>query len=207
MIKSKALLTLGLSSFLLLLNNCNPKSTIDLSNVYPYIIPEEYLLEGLKEETVIADTLEDGLYVTLVYDLNGMVQNVRKSELEKADVSVKAAYDTSLTHLESAMKSQEIAITQFFGPDSIPFLLFSDHWLSATCLVNPKLYSFARDYLKTDVINASIPHRDAMILFPDCSGEQIQKFKEMIKEKESDGLKPLTFEVFKLTKDKIVPDH
>jgi hypothetical protein len=205
MTKPKVLLIIGLSGFLFFLNSCQSKSTIDLTNVYPYIIPEDYLLEGLKEETVIADTLDDGVYVTLVYDLNGMVQNVKKSDLEQADVSVKTAYDTSLTHLESAMKRQEIAISRFFGPDSVPFLLFSDHWLSAACLVNPKLYSFAKDYLKTDVINASIPHRDAMILFPDCREEQMQKFKEMIKEKESDGLKPLTLDLFKLTKDKVVP--
>jgi uncharacterized protein YtpQ (UPF0354 family) len=205
MLKGKTILVMGILTFflgLLGMNSC--KSEIDLTNVYPYIIPEGYLMEGLKEETIIADTFDKGIYVSLVYDLNGVVQNVKKSDLEKAGIEINYAYDIALIHLESVMKAHKITMTQFVGPEGIPFILFSDHWLSAASLVNPNLYSFAKKHLKTDVIYASIPHRDVLILFPDCTDEQVNKFREIIKSKESDGRKPLTFNLFKLTKEKII---
>ena len=174
---------------------------MDLENIYPYIITKEYLVDGIKEETVVIDTIGKDLYLTLVKDLNGLVENVRISELKRNNISTTLATQTAKNNLDKLFKEQKIKPMLFEGPNGLPFILFSDHWLSSASLFWTKIYSFSSKNLKTDTIYVSIPQRDAMILFPKCSAKELSDFKKMIKEKESNARKPLTFEVFQLDKN------
>ena len=51
----------------------------------------------------------------------------------------------------------------------------------------------------TDTVYTSIPHRDAMLVFPQCAGGKLQAYRDMIAEHESDGEKPLTFTLFEVS--------
>ena len=174
---------------------------MDLENIYPYIITKEYLIDGIKEETVVIDTIGKDLYLTLVKDLNGLVKNVRISELKRNNISVSLATQTAQKNLDKLLKEQEIQARLFEGPNGLPFILFSEHWLSSASLFWTKIYSFSSKNLKTDTIYVSIPQRDAMILFPKCSAKELSDFKKMIREKEADARKPLTFDIFQLDKN------
>ena len=46
----------------------------------------------------------------------------------------------------------------------------------------------------TDTVYASIPHRDAMLVFP-----KLQAYRDMVAEHESDGEKSLTFTLFEVS--------
>ena len=100
-------------------------------------------------------------------------------------------------------KEQKIKATLFNGPNDLPFILFSDHWLSAASLYWTNLYSFASGNLKADTLYVSIPQRDAMIVFPKCNAKCLNDFKTMIKEKEIDARKLLTWDIFQLDKNGI----
>jgi uncharacterized protein YtpQ (UPF0354 family) len=195
---NKLILIMGLLN-IFGLSSC--KKNIDQTNMYPYIITKDYLIEGIKEETVIGDTLGHDLYSTLVYDLNGLVQNIKRSELENAGISTKQAFDTAYNNLNKVLKAQKITIQRFNGPDSIPFIMFCNHWLSASIISLPEINEFAQQNLGTDSLFASIPHRDVLLIFPNCSGTKLENFKKMILEKESNGKKPLTFGLFRLGKN------
>jgi uncharacterized protein YtpQ (UPF0354 family) len=190
---NKAILTMGLFGSIFGLESCSDKK-LDTSKIFPYIITEHYLIDG----TIVVDSLGHGLYTTMVYDLNGVVQNVRQEELEKNNLTNKEVFDKSLQNLDSVLKARQININRFDGPGGTPFILVSDHWLSAATLLATNIHTLAKSGLGTDTIYASIPHRDVLILFPKCIGGQLDSFKQMIKDKESDGRKPLTFDLFQL---------
>ncbi len=193
----KLILKTALIMGLLNLFGCDKKEGLD--KVYPYIITKDYLIEGAISETIIVDTLIDNeLYLTLVKDLNGLVENVKLSDLKSYKVSKQQVIDSSKSNLNKMFVENKIKATLFDGPNNIPFILFSDHWLSAASLYWTNLYSFARKNLKTDTCYISIPQRDAMIVFPKCSEKEIYDFKAMIREKESGARKPLTWEIFQL---------
>ena len=179
------------------------KQKMDLANVYPYIITRDYLTQGIKDETVIVDTIGTDLFVTLVKDLNGIVENVKKSDLEKNGISVKQAFDTAISNLDKVLKNQIIKATLFNGPNGLPFIIFTDHWLSAAAALSTNIYSFGSKNLNSDSIYISIPQRDVLILFAKCNNSQLNDFKKMIQEKESDSRKPLTFDIFQLDKNGI----
>lgn len=149
------------------------KQKIDLTNVYPYIITKDYLVQGTKEETVIVDTIGADLYVTLVKDLNGIVKNVKKSDLEKNSISVKQAFDTAINNLDKELENQTIKATLFNGPNGLPFIIFTDHWLSAAAVLSTNMYSFGCKNLKSDSIYISIPQRDVLILFAKCDSSHL----------------------------------
>jgi len=174
----------------------------ELHNVYPYIITKDYLIDGIKEETVFFDTIIDNeLYLTLVKDLNGLVENVKSSDLRKGNITNQQAIDSAKKNLDRMLKEEKIKATLFNGPNDIKFILFSDHWLSAASLYRSNLYTFASKNLKADTFYVSIPQRDAMIIFPKCNDNELSDFKTMIKEKESDARKLLTWEIFQLDKN------
>jgi hypothetical protein len=175
---------------------CNQK--LDLANVFPYIITKDYLTESVIKETIIIDTLSDGLFVTLVKDLKGTVENVKKSELEQSGIPIKEAYDSAIKNLDNVLRSQVIKPILFTGPNDLPFIIFTDHWLSAVSVLSTDMYSFSSNILKSDSIYISIPQRDVLILFAKCNTSQLNDFKKIIKEKESEAKKPLTFDIFRL---------
>ena len=194
----KTLIALGLFTSLVGLKGCKEK--LDTTKVYPYLITDHYPVES----SIIMDTLGHGLFATLVYDLNGLVQNVRKSEIEQSGLTAKQVFEIARINLDTALKSRQININRFDGPDGLPFILFSDHWLSATSILSTNIEDFGKKNLNTDTVYASIPHRDVMLLFPKCQGKILEDFKKMIRDKESDGPKPLTFELFRLDKHKLM---
>ena len=51
----------------------------------------------------------------------------------------------------------------------------------------------------TDTVYASIPHRDAMLVFPQCAGGKLQAYRDMIADHDSDGDQPLTFTLFEVS--------
>lgn len=184
---------MGLLSGILGTGNSD-ETKLDTSNIFPYIVTKEYLIQG----TLVVDSLGHGLFTTLVYDLNGLVKNVKEEELRKAGLSNKEAFNKALENLEAVLRARKISINMLQGPGGIPFILVSDHWLSAATILATNIYSLGRSNLKADTIYASIPHRDVLLLFPKCTGAQLDSFKKMIKEKESGANKPLTFELFHL---------
>jgi hypothetical protein len=77
--------------------------------------------------------------------------------------------------------------------------LAGGHWAAAAAILLPGVRDLAVKALKTKDICASIPHREALLLFPKGTRTSRDAMRALIKEKETDPSKPLTFELFELT--------
>jgi hypothetical protein len=191
----QTLLIMGLFSAFL---SCKVKK--EINNIYPYIITDAYP----KEQTLFVDTLGHGLYVTLVYDEKGLVRNVTPKELEESGMTITQLKDSAISNLAKAVKSQQVTTVLYITNDSIPFALFTDSWLSASCILLPDLKEKLSQHLGSESLFVCIPNRDAMLVFPKLTEEQKLNTQQFVKEKESGATKPLSFDFFKIIDHKIV---
>jgi len=190
----QTLLIMGLFSTLL---SCKVKK--EIKNIYPYIITDAYP----KEQTIFVDTLGHGLYVTFVYDEKGLVENVTPKELQESGMTISQLKDSAISNLAKAVKSQQVKMVLYKTNDSIPFVLFTDSWLSASSILLPDLEEKLNQYLGSESLFVCIPHRDAMLVFPKLDQEQKLKTQQFVKEKESGAPKPLSFDFFEIKDHKI----
>lgn len=70
---------------------------------------------------------------------------------------------------------------------------------AATAILLPRLRDLVAGQVGSREICASIPHREAMLLFAKGDRAHRDEMRALVREKESDGRKPLTFELFELT--------
>lgn len=175
-----------------------PEVKPDVAKVYPYVIPADYLA-GSSGTRTLSWPLGHELHVALVHDLDGLVRNVTPEELVGLGLSLDEAKKRAVDNLSALFKSGEIKASRFNGPDGKPFILVGGHWATATCILLPNLHKFAAPNLGTEELCVSIPHREAMLIFPKGDKAYRDLMRRMIREKESDGRKPLSFELFTLT--------
>jgi hypothetical protein len=112
----------------------------------------------------------------------------------------------ALQNLEELARTQQIHMAQLpQGPQGRPFVLVGGHWAAATALLLPHLRTIAAPTLGTDDLLASIPHREAMLIFARGDRSYRDAMRGLVRQNESDGRKPLTFELFALTSDGVEP--
>jgi hypothetical protein len=129
-----------------------------------------------------------------------MVRNVVGEDLQMMKLTPDEAYEQAISNLDKLFRSGEIKTRVFQnGPRGQPFILAGGHWAAAAAILLPKLREIAMGALKTDSICVSIPHREAMLIFPKGDSASRDEFRKIILEREGDGKKPLTFELFELT--------
>jgi hypothetical protein len=171
---------------------------LDRSRLYPLLVPRGYLPS---EEHVRVGLLE-GLDITFVEDLRGLVRGLKRSDLDASKLSLDALQSCALDNLVASVKSQEVHAAVF---DAIPdqkFVLWGGSWLAATCLLLPRLLEITAGALGTTDLCAAIPHRDAMLVFPVGDATSRAKMQKLIDEKESDGRKPITRRLVRLSDPK-----
>jgi hypothetical protein len=177
----------------------------DASKIYPYLVPRTYLAHQPRRPAGLTRKLGHGIYVVLVHDLDGMVRNVSGGDLAALKLSPGEAHARALENLARLADEGAIAMRHYrSGPDGQPFILFGGHWAAAAAILLPRLRELAVRTLETDAVCASIPHRDAMLIFPTGTRSSRAAFIELIREQESDGAKPLTFGLFELTPTGVV---
>ncbi len=182
--------------------NVSPKPT----TIYPYVVPAEYLAYGTRQPDGMTRDLGHGLYVVLVQDLNGMVENVRPQDLTALGLTGMEAQRIADANLGALIHQQEVKSTVFpKGPQGRPFALFGGHWAAASCITWSGLFAAVSKALGSEKLLVCVPHREAMLVFPLGDVEYISAMTAMIREKESDGRKPLSMELFELTKDGVKP--
>jgi hypothetical protein len=171
-------------------------------NIFPYIISNACSKDG----SVYIETLGHGLYTSLVYYVNGLVKSVKPAEVENSGMLMQEIMKPAIANLENAARSQQIAVTFLDAPGNIPFVLFSDSWLSASCILLPGIDAKFKAHLGTEGIFVCMPHRHAMFVFPVLTPAQRIKMKRFVTENEFGSREPLSFEFFKIQNSKISAD-
>lgn len=171
----------------------------DPSKVLPYIVPAGYFDQPRDKTRSVTWPLGNGLVVALVYDLQGVVRNLLPEELPTLGLTEEQARKQAIDNLESLAQSGAIGQQRFTGPDGKPFVLFGGHWAAATCLLLPGLRQMGLKNIGSEKLCVCIPHREALLMFSKGDREYRDTMLKIIRERESDARKPLTFALFELT--------
>ena len=90
-------------------------------------------------------------------------------------------------------------------PGGYPVIVWSGHWLVASCMRLPRLYEFAAKSLEADRLCISIPQRELLFVFPEGTREQRDQMRAIIVDNEADAANQITFELFSLSADGLRP--
>src|SRR2546430_13426595 len=80
-------------------------------------------------------------------------------------------------------------------------IVWSGHWLAASCILLPGLWKLSSARLKSDQLVAAIPHRDALLIFSDQDKTIRDETAAFIREQENFGRKPITDRLVRLLPD------
>lgn len=168
------------------------------AKLYPYIVPAAYLDHQAPGPEGLTYPLGHGLYATLVQDFDGMVRNIQGEELAAAKLTPKQAHARAIENLATLVESGAVTIRRFNGPQGKPFIIFTDHWLSAACVLLPDLRILATKNLETDTFCICLPQRDSMLIFPAADPSYRTEIMAVVRKNEADAQKPLSFGLFQL---------
>ncbi len=172
----------------------------DASKIYPYVVPSGYFDAAGEKSKAVSWPLGHGLHVALVHDLGGLVRNVLPGDLAALGLTADEAKKKAIQNLQSLAMSGAIGQQRFdSGPENKPFVLFGGHWAAAACILLPGLRQMGVKNVGSDEVCVCIPHREALLMFSKGDRKYRDAIRRMIKERESDGRKPLTFDLFELT--------
>ena len=174
--------------------------------LYPLVVPSGYAQGSVHRRLV------DGIEVTLVLVVGeptrsastgidvGLIRSVTSAELAAAKLDEAEAYRIALENLEAAAHRGDIHAAMLGGDHgAAKFVLFSDHWLAATCVLLGGLHKMAAAALAAERLVVLIPHRNVMIVFPDGDAASREKWRRYFLEKEKDGRKPITDRMLRLS--------
>jgi hypothetical protein len=178
---------------------------MDLTKIYPYVVPDTYVERTPTNPEGFVLPLGHGVVAILVHDLDGVCRNVTPDELSSAGLTATAAHQQALSNLESLAEGPAINKAIYQGAGGTPFVIWSGHWLTASCIRVRGLHAFASKLLKTDTVCVSIPQREAMLLFPDGPKEQRDQMRALIQTNEQDPHKLVTGKLFRLTAAGVTP--
>jgi hypothetical protein len=172
---------------------------MDLAKIYPYVVPAGYVERAPTGPDGFILSIGHDVFAMLVHDLNGVCRNVLPNELAQAKLTSAAVHERALDNLETLAQGAEIRKSMHQGPGGVPFVLWSGHWLTASCVRLPRLHTFAGKFLNTDSVCVSIPQREAMLLFPPSTKEQREEMRALIRKNEEGARKLVTWELFELS--------
>jgi hypothetical protein len=176
---------------------------IELARVYPYLVPAAYLEAG-NHQGPPPRHLGHAVYVALAEDFDGAAR-VSYPEDRPDDEDGARVFRTAQQNLVRAVMEGKVPVTGFQAPRGLPALLFGPEWLAASCLLLPDLYQLAAQHLGEGPLCASIPHREAMILFRQEDAAYRREMQALIDDSEAWGRKRLTRELFSVAPEGITP--
>jgi hypothetical protein len=181
--------------------------TPDKTRLYPTLVPAGYF--GDKSISAVHRPLIEGIDVALAFASEelappgtdfaaGLLSYARPRELRVLGLSLDEAFRLALDHLEQAAEKGHVQARMVSGADGKgKAVIWSGHWLSATCILLRGLPKIASAALGTSKIIALIPDRNSLVLFADSPDRK--KWVTWVLENEAQGRKPLTRRPLKLT--------
>lgn len=181
-----------------------PKSGVQASNLFPYVVPRSYFAQ-IPEEA-FADQVRRGFVRPIAHDLHrmlvnssdGLIRNIQQEDLAELGLDIAGADKKAQENLAALANGKAITKQLEETPTGVPFLVWSGHWLTASCMLFPGLHSWAKVHLKTDDILASIPQTELMFLFPRGDAAFRDMMKQYIKKVVEGMDKFVTFDWFAL---------
>ena len=163
---------------------------------YPYLVTDAY--PGTSDAS-LSRPLGHGVFVQVVEDHDGMVASAGREGLASGGAGIDDRLPEAIVNLDALLRSGAIGSRVFpTGPGGLPFAVFGGHWAASSVLILPSLLSILGPHLGNELV-ASVPHRDALLVFPASEASARDAARDFVREHESDGARPLTSGLFVLT--------
>jgi len=166
----------------------------DATRLYPYLVPEGYL-DKRADSAPTPRHLGHGLFLALAEDFGGVARILFPEDVVSLGAP-EAVFEIARANLASALREQRVTIQGFEGPRGFPVMRFGSEPLAASCLVLDDLYAFGATHLGAGPLCASVPHRDAMLLFRREDAGYRREMRQLIAVNEEGAPKPLTDGLF-----------
>jgi hypothetical protein len=174
-----------------------PEGPSVLDRVYPYIVPPQYM-EGRAVGAPAPRALGHDVFLNFAVDHGGAARVFLIEDRDDlGDARLVLAH--AKANVARAVKARDIPVLLSEGPRGWPILVFGPDWRAASCLFMPGLASFASANLHAERVCASIPHRDTLLVFREGDAKYRNEMRAFVAEKESDGRKPLTRGLFRVS--------
>lgn len=158
-------------------------------------------LSAQPDQEGLVTPLGHDVYVGVVEESDGSRLPVTLSGLSNLMLDAYGGQVVALDNLERVAKSRALNATLYRTKSEQPFVAWHGNWLAASCCQLPYLYKLIRRQLAADDVCFSIPHREAMLLFPEGDLASRDEMRAIIRKHEGEGREPLTFELFSLHAD------
>lgn len=139
----------------------------------------------------------------LVEELGGVCSNIQVEQLADEGLTIEAAHELAIENLQALARSTAIHKSLQGLPNGQRFVAWEGHWLTASCLRLPGLADWARKTLETEQICASIPQREALLIFPKGNRVFRDEMREMIREAEKHARKQVTLGLFEFVGNEV----
>jgi hypothetical protein len=194
--KSALSLVLVLSTTGAVISYAREAGTSLVDRIYPYLVTSAYPESKVGPEP----QLGNGIRATVVVDVDGMVRSLTPDDLQELGMPWERVRVRALENLDRLAKENTLGVHLFeTGPGGQPFIVVDGHWDAAALILSPKFRSVAVRALGSDDLCVSIPHRDVMLVFPKGDRAFRDEMRLMIRRKEADTEKTLTWKLFELT--------
>jgi len=171
---------------------------VNTSRLFPYLVVGP--VEGASR--AVGHCLSVALFEDL--DTEFGLSAVTADHLDQEKLTADDAHRIALENLvRFADESPDLSI-QVLGHSGGPvhFLLYSDHPRASSCLLLPDLYERASEVLHESELLACVPQRESLVIFPRRDREKLVGKLRAI---EADARHPLTFELFALAPNSVMP--
>ena len=173
-----------------------------VDRIYPYLVTAAYPESKIGPEP----QLGHGIRATIVVEVGGLIHSLTHEELQTLAMPWDSVRARALENLDRLVGEKKIGIRLFdSGPAGQPFILVGGHWASAALMLSPKFRAVAQTALHTTDLCASIPHREALLVFPRGDEASRNAMRQMIRMKEAGAQRPLTWELFELGANGPIP--
>jgi tetratricopeptide (TPR) repeat protein len=183
-----------------------PKPDDPSSRIFPSIV-QAPPAQGPGESKLIR-LLGHGLSIALGIEEGSQVRVLKEEDLAPLNLTPQDAQAHAIENLEALVLSGEAGFTFIpSGPGNLPFIVCAGHWASSSCLLLPRLWQLARAQLGADDLCASIPHRQALIVFAESDRPRRDAMRAMVRDQEAEAAAagPLTWELFRVRENAVEP--
>jgi hypothetical protein len=168
--------------------------------LYPIVLTADEL-PPVADQEGLATPLGHDLYVSLVEEHGGRRLPVRLVDLSQLMLDAYGGHVVAVDNLERVAKSRGLNATLYRTKSEQPFVAWHGSWLAASCCQLPYLYKLVRRQLGADHLCLSIPHRGALLLFPQGDQASRDEMRSVIQKHEGQANEQLTFDLFSLHAD------
>lgn len=180
-------------------NSGDGDETPAVGQLYPYLVPAEYLQQGEAGPESLAWPVGHGLHLELAFDLGGLMRNAKTADLARLGLTGEIARQRAMDNLDRLLASGRVRVMQRATPEGDPYVVLDSHWAAATALVWPALAGRGEILPGDGPLLAGVPHRDALCLFRGGDAGRIGRMRGLIREQQLRSRKPLTDALFELT--------